>query len=29
LVLQVSPTKEKSAMTYVFEGQYYVQAIQK
>jgi hypothetical protein len=29
LVLQVSPTKEKSAMTYVFEGQYYVQAIKK
>ncbi len=27
LVLQVSPTKEKSAMTYLFEGQYYVQAV--
>jgi hypothetical protein len=27
LVLQVSHTKEKSAMTYLFEGQYYVQAV--
>ena len=29
LVLQVSPTKDQSAMTYAFEGQYYVQAIKK
>jgi hypothetical protein len=29
LVFQVSPTKEKSGMTYVFEGQYYAQAIKK
>jgi hypothetical protein len=29
LVFQVSPTTEKNAMTYVFEGQYYAQAIKK
>ena len=29
LVFQVSPTKEKSGMTYVFEGQYYAQTIKK
>ncbi len=29
LVLQVSPTKEQAAMTYLFEGQYYVQAAKK